>query len=407
VILAAALLASLASAQLPSQRAADEISVLRRGDWNARVHAAHELGALGADGLPGLRVAAEDADWQVRMTAVHFLGRVGAAAVPDLARVMEVEPCRHVRLTALHWLGSIDTPEASEVLRRSLDDESGMVRFMGRYWLGKENKGRAQGDADEAAAAGEDLKRCASSPEPGRAPWAAARTAAAPAAEPAPPVDEVVVTPDPPVRAKPAEENFPPGPAGLARAESAGGAANAEPLDRARLDELDALLAPDEKPAAESFPPGPAGLPERPASDGAAPALMPDAGTGKAAVDPLPALKKLLRDSDPVKRARAADELGRRGAAAAPAEPALAAALKDRDRRVRSSAALALGNLGAAADSAVPALVAALKRGPEEVEWSAAVALGRIGTPRARRAFARYARQSAGDFLKREGGESK
>ncbi|OGS37279.1 MAG: hypothetical protein A2506_06150 [Elusimicrobia bacterium RIFOXYD12_FULL_66_9] len=67
---------------------------------------------------------------------------------------------------------------------------------------------------------------------------------------------------------------------------------------------------------------------------------------------------------------------------------------------MRAAAALALGNVGPAADPAVPALVAALKKGPEEVEWSAALALGRMGTPRARRAFARYSRESAGALVR-------
>jgi HEAT repeat protein len=410
VILALALLAGLAGAQSADppaaaarKRAQEEISILRRGDWNARVHATSQLGELGVDGLAGLRVAAEDADWQVRMTAVHFMGRVGAQAVPDLARVMEVEPCRHVRLIALNWLGAIATPEASEALRRGLGDESGMVRLMGRYWLGKEGEEDESDGADAAAASEEDLKHCASSAGPG---LLAARPSAA---DEAPSVHEAGApnpSPRPKSDAEAVPETLPESPSVASRPETAQAAANIEPLERERLRELDELLEPREKPDAESFPPGTPGL-ERPAPETGDAAIMPDAGTGKAAVDPLPALKRLLLDADPRKRARAADELGRRGAAAVSAETALIAALKDRDRRVRASAALALGNLGAAADSAVPSLVAALKRGPEDVERSAAVALGRIGTPRARRAFARYARQSAGDFLKREGGEAK
>jgi hypothetical protein len=447
IFLAALLLAGRAAA------AANPPAELTSGDWNARIHATHALAELGADGLPGLRIAAGDADWQVRMTAVHLMGRVGEAAVPDLAQVLRTEPCRHVRLTALHWLGTIGGDRASEALKEGLSDESGMVRLMGRYWLDKAG-GREEGfNPDETAAVAEDLKYCETSPQPRRASWAVERKA--PAAPPADgEIDEVVVTPDPTVRrstasaetpVKSATETLPDPPSTTKRNASGKTLVRAEPVDRARLKELDALLAPDAgeaetlpggaavpgrveaengaattfvadprrapsaavraprpKAAPESMPAGTPGLPERPASETAGAAIMADAGTGKTEIDPLPSLLKLLADADPKIRARAADDLGKRGPAAASAESALAAALKDSDRRVRASAALALGNLGAAADSAVPALVAALKRGPEETSWSAAVALGRIGTPRARRAFARYARQSAGDLVRGE-----
>jgi len=393
-----------AAAPTPRESAAAETAVLRSGDWNERVHAVHGLGELGAAGLPGLRLAAGDADWQVRMTAVHLMGRLGEAAVPDLAAVLRTEPCRHVRLTAVHWLGAIGGPRASAALRAGLGDESGMVRLMGRYWLDKADGRKEAGfDPDASAAVAEDLKYCEASPEPRRASWADKRPAL-PAEEDA--NDEAVVTPDPVVKPaprasaadKPAPETLPDPPT-LPSRPAPETEASVKPLSRERLTELDALLAPSERPTAESFPAGPPGLSDR-AIRTAGAEIMPDAGTGKAESDPLPPLLKLLADPDPAKRARAADDLGKRGSRAASAGTALASALKDPDRRVRASAALALGNLGPAADSAVPALVAALRRGPEEVEWSAAVALGRIGTPRARKAFARYSRQSAGDLVR-------
>ena len=404
------LLAAAAAFAAPSarDRAASEIAALRTGDWNERVHATHGLGELGAAGLPGLRLAAADADWQVRMTGVHLMGRLGEAAVPDLAQVLKTEPCRHVRLTALHWLGAIGGPRASEALRAGLGDESGMVRLMGRYWLDKADGRKESGfNPDESAAAGEDLKYCETSAAPRRAPWASARKNEDPAAEDQ--VDEPVVTPDPvakvpapapePNAVKPAPETLPDPPTLPTRTKTESAAATDRPLSRERLKELDSILSPESREA-ESFPPGTTGVPDHvPQTSGAE--IMPDAGTGKEQIDPLPLLVKMLSDEDPRKRARAADDLGKRGARAAAAEPALRGALKDADKRVRASAALALGNLGPAADAAVPALVAALKRGPEEVEWSAAVALGRIGTPRSRRAFARYARQSAGDLVRR------
>jgi HEAT repeat protein len=386
----ALLLAPPASAQ-PSRHE----RALRDGTWNQRVHAATALGALGPEALPLLSFAARDADWQVRMTAVHEMGRVGSPALGALETVLRQEPCRHVRLTAVHWLGSLG-PEASDVLHRALSDESGMVRLMGRYWLKKdEGKAAPPESWDAASASNEDLRACVRNPQPGRAPWAEGPDAAPAGDEPAP-VDEAVATKDPvverpaePLAPAPAPESFP------------------EPakLDRASLKELDDVLyastkragapapsvkRPKDPATPELLPPGGAGFGERPAPETAGADIAQDKGKGKMANDPLPVLLAYLKDSAPAKRARAADELGRR--AAAEAVPALTAALKDRAPRVRASAALALGNIGAPSDAAVPAIVAALKRGPEEVAWSAALALGRIGTPRARRAFARSLR---------------
>lgn len=409
------LLAGTAAAQ-PD---ADE-RLLRDGTWNQRIHAATALGALGPEALPLLRFAARDADWQVRMTAVHEMGRLGLPALGALETVLREEPCRHVRLTAVHWLGSLG-PEASDTLHRALSDESGMVRLMGRYWLKKDDAKEAPPESWEAAAASsEDRKACAGSPSPGRAPWAEDS-----AVIPGPrenPVDEPVLTHDPVVALSTAAAAALPSPETYA------------PMDRASLKELDDVLAaserqPETMPSAppgfgeraapesssasfisvgraappgsfikgprgpatpELLPPGQAGFAERPAPETSGAAIVADKGTGKMTRDPLPVLLAYLKDTDAAKRARAADELGRR--AAAKAVTALTACLKDRAPRVRASAALALGNIGAPSDAAVPALVAALKKGPEEVSWSVALALGRIGTPRAKAAFERSLR---------------
>ncbi len=415
-MIALALLLALPAGAQPSGHE----RMLRDGNWNQRVHAATALGALGPGGLPLLSYAARDADWQVRMTAVHEMGRVGLPAMKALETVLREEPCRHVRLTAVHWLGSMG-PEASGTLHRLLSDESGMVRLMGRYWLKKDEGKEAPPESwDAAAAASEDLKACAGSPSPGRAPWAE-DSAVIPGAEENQ-IDEPVVTQDPVVApstvaiaAQPTPETY-------------------APLDRASLKEIDDVLSASEKkpeamPAAppgfgeraaaetsgaefasvgrapapssgvrrhrdsatpELLPPAQAGFGDRPAPETSGAAIVSDKGTGKMANDPLPVLLAYLKDADAAKRSRAADELGRR--AAAKAVPALTAALKDRAPRVRASAALALGNIGAPSDAAVPAIVAALKKGPEEVAWSAALALGRIGTPRARKAFERSLR---------------
>jgi HEAT repeat protein len=414
-----------------ARRLANLDHALRFGGWNERVHATEELGELGAAGLPGLRVAAEDADWQVRLTAVHLMGLVGAPAATDLARVLSREPCRNVRLTALHWLGALG-PAASVELRESLQDESGMIRLMGRYWLKKE--GNAAPGEDEPglaqAAAREDLLVCAASAEPARAPWA---RESAPA-----PKDQVPPREAPPL----VEELHTPEP--FARRAAVGAAAAASPFPRERIRELDALLSDRPARAPESFPPGAPGAVDRshsrapqpawPIAPAAPPSVasapppargtpetLPGSGLAFGArlqtrapepviasnapdarpqTDPAPSLLVLLKSEDPRSRALAADELGRLGESSARAVPALTKALQDGDRRVRASAALALGNIGPSSDASVPALLAALKRGPEEVSWSAALALGRIGTPRARKAFARYARQTAGELVR-------
>lgn len=367
---------------------------LREGNWNARIAAVRELETRGAPGLPLLRLAVGDADWQVRMTAVHALGRAGKAAAPDLAAVLESEPCRHVRLTALHWLGSLG-PDGEAALRGGLSNESGMVRLMGRYWLAKGGKGSPDAAPADAALAGrENLRGCLPSPAPGRAHWAEAPATAAAPAEEVPQIDEPVITRDPTVLAKDPEEL--PNAKGLPpRAETERGNVSYAPAERERLKELDALLAPNDA-TAETLPAAPAGLQRDNPGGGDAAYLADDGKARKPERDPLPALRALLKSPDPAKRARAADDLGKRGEASAPARVELTAALRDHVPRVRAAAALALGNLGQASDPAVPELVRALKRGPEEVEWAAALALGRIGTPKARRAFARYSRSTAG-----------
>ncbi len=428
MILAALALSSSALAAPDAARLAELEREVARGGWNARVHAAQALGDYGAAGLPGLRVAAEDADWQVRLTAIHEMGQVGAPAAEDLARLLREEPCRTVRLTALHWLGALG-PAGRRALRGALDDESAMVRELGRYWLRKSGEAGPDEPGDAQAVGDEDLRVCAASPEPGRAPWARAAAPARPAAarrEDGPVVLDVR-TPEPFAdRARAAAPLAPP------------------PLPRERLAALDEILG--ERGARESLPPGPPGLkrpppsaPEpgiaasvpraapRPAADQAiargAPEVLPPPRTppaprevaraaeprlsssspdAPAGVDALPILLRLLRSREALRRGRAADELGAMGAAASSAVADLRRALRDPDAGVRAAAALALGNVGPASDPAVPAIVAALRRGPEEVSWSAALALGRIGTPRARRAFARYARRSAGDLLMRQ-----
>jgi hypothetical protein len=139
-----------------------------------------------------------------------------------------------------------------------------------------------------------------------------------------------------------------------------------------------ASAAPPAAPRArEEFPPAPPASEARTSAPGAA-ELVPDDGTGKPEKDPIPGLIERLSDSDPHRRARAADELGKRGAAAAKAVPALRRALGDRDRRVRASAVLALGSAGSAEAGVEGDLKRALRDKDEDVRFSAGIALERL-----------------------------
>jgi HEAT repeat protein len=90
-----------------------------------------------------------------------------------------------------------------------------------------------------------------------------------------------------------------------------------------------------------------------------------------------------LNDSDPAIRAKAARELGNRGAQAASSVDKLMAALSSADADERQSAATALGRIGPGAGAAVPALIDALKDEQWPVRRAATLALGEIGDPRA------------------------
>lgn len=374
---------------------------VEEGDWNARIHAVHELEYMHDEGVPGLATATDDADWQVRMTAVHALGPRGLEGAAVLRRLLRHEPCPVVRLMTLHNLGSLG-PDGEE------------AKAMG--WI--------------SAASPKEVNACQDHPGPGRAPWARSRgpskaRSAAPvpvaseqrrppgvndASKPAPEAviqdaeveerDEPVVTRDPvpppvvpavPARPMRTPETLP------------------EPTAFERHAELDFLLdastASPARPgvelsmlgrstaAAESLPWPVSPTPREHTVD--APGLiMADAG-GRAPNDPLPELLRALRAQDSRARARAADDLGHLGAAAGSAVPPLIEALRDRSARVRSSASLALGNIGAADKRIVPLLAKALKDRSEDVRYAAALALSRIDAPEARRLFSRHVESEA------------
>ena len=128
---------------------------------------------------------------------------------------------------------------------------------------------------------------------------------------------------------------------------------------------------------AETMPLGPPGIEHELAANGAAD-VNDDKGTGKIPYDPLQDLMRRLKSPEARVRARAADELGKRGRSASAAAPALRKALKDKDRRVRASAALALGSAGTGLSGVETDLERARRDKDEDVRFSASVALRRL-----------------------------
>ena len=103
----------------------------------------------------------------------------------------------------------------------------------------------------------------------------------------------------------------------------------------------------------------------------------------KAAV---PALTELLKDKNDQVRQAAAQSLGNVGPEAGVAVPALTELLKAKDKWDRQAAARALGDIGAGASTAVPALTELLNDKDDQVRHAAAHSLGKIG-PQARTAI--------------------
>lgn len=415
VLLAA--LALPAAGQTDAEREAARVKAVAKhdlegGNWNARVHAVHSLEAVGAEGIPLLARAADDADWQVRMTAVHFLGRMGEPALDALTASLEREPCRHVRLTALHWLGRMGAP-AEAALKRALEDESRLVRVNNRYWLRKlkeeypapEPPGDGEMRTERIAAGSEDAKQCLASATPGHlsnprkrqdTPVAQPEEAeAAASAEPEPSVS-------PPVPEKPAPKPL---------------QKEARPTRDERLGVLDSILFD------EPVPPQPE--PARPAARTlAAPARSgPDLSLsdGLGLPEELAALERLQRREERLRAEAATGQTDRAGVAPdllgrstgpregfpaggaglgrepdAPAEallmtdagtpvpegdpvPALMVLLASKDARKRARAADELGKLGLRAAVAAYSLQLALRDADARVRASAALALGSLG----------------------------
>ena len=100
---------------------------------------------------------------------------------------------------------------------------------------------------------------------------------------------------------------------------------------------------------------------------------------GRCGVRAVPALVRILRDTDDEVRAWAAEALGEIGPEAKVAIPALMKALGDSKGGVRLCAARALGRVGPEAKAAVPALIKALGDSDYIMRECAAGALGAIG----------------------------
>ncbi len=389
--------------------------------WNPRINAVYDLGELGEEALPLLIYADDDADWQVRMTAVHFLGKKGPGATEALYEVAKREPCPHVRLLALRGLSRLGR-EGQALYRETVtpEDERDLAR------LPKTNLGKSvvidapQGDMTKEFFDGVfvDPRVCASSERAGRLrkhlKWPRGKKKEAWS-------NEIVVTPEVTVGRDLKREAFEREEREYLEKERR--SSKAEKRTKAELDDLFAdrgQTEPESMPrnggggfgerkvekgtvafakterqgirgkrieeplkkstaVAEAFPAAPAGIFHEGPESGEA-RIVADKGTGKTEYDPVPDLLRQLRAVEPRKRARAADELGKRGKAALRAVPLLTRALKDKDRRVRASAVLALGSIGD--PSSAKDLKRALRDKDEDVRFSAMTALRRVSEPR-------------------------
>jgi hypothetical protein len=424
-------LAAMVSFSSGAAAAADaerQRAILDYGLWNNRVQALYDLGEDGKEALPLLDYSSNDADWQVRLTAVHFMGKIGPAAAPALGEIVRVEPCPNVRVSALRWLSGMG-PAGREILKEVMtpEDEREMETLPDRF--GTERMGKplvidAPGGSMTAEFFdhGPDFRVCASSEyanrrtrrrAPAAAPAARGSSPSTqaralgdaslpddsfepvstppvrpgkpvaraperlPDAPPGTPVAVIEVDPPLPADARPAgvPETMPKAGPGFAPRETLAPRDVPVETPERRAVAADSPRAP--LPTAETIPAVGPGIRREPTERGEA-SLVDDAGTGKPENDPVPELLRRLSSSEPRVRARAADELGKRGAAALPAVPALRRALMDRDRRVRASAVLALGGVGGSVDGVDGDLRRALRDRNEDVRFSAVIALQRL-----------------------------
>lgn len=387
-------------------------------DWQVRLTAVHFLGKLGPAAAPALAgLVRVEACPNVRISALRWLSAMGLPAralfesvvTPEDRIEMEREPDRYGTermgkplvidapdgMTADFFNGGIDlrvcasSEHAGRLKRhlegRSQDDDSEVVTAP--VPVAKKAPPAAKARAVVETAEQKRLHReldtllAEGRPEP-RIPESMPQSPLLPAKE-TPAAAQVRFEAAPPARASaPAvavvsrrvPESMPQSPllpAKEAPAPPKGGFATPPP---ARASAPVVASAP--RRAAETLPESPL-LPGPMGSGVASPAARfeADAGTGKPENDPIPFLIAQLSVSEPRRRARAADELGKRGPAARLAVPALRKMLSDHDKRVRASAVLALGNVGA--DAVRGDLKRALRDKDADVRFSAAIALER------------------------------
>lgn len=384
-------------------------------DWQIRLTAVHFMGKLGGPAAPALGdiVRVEPCPY-VRVSALRWLTGMGPAGAGVLRAVMTPEDEREMEVIPDRYgterMGKplvIDAPGGSmtpEFFDHGLD----LRVCASSEYANRRKRGRPPASASPAPFA------AAPAPRP-------ARAVAAEAAGEEPEEDSFEPVATPPVRVDRAAatrpEVLPESPPGahvalieteapIPRAVRRGGLDLGSAGDPEGAPEIMPRAGPGFEPRPAPVPRGlPAETPERRALASAVPRaplpppevmpaagpglyrepvergearLVADAGTGKPENDPVPELIRRLAFAEPRTRARAADELGKRGPAALPAVPALRRALKDRDRRVRASAVLALGGVGSSVAGVGDDLRRALRDKNEDVRFSAVIALHRF-----------------------------
>lgn len=396
-------------------------------DWQIRLTAVHFMGKLGAPAAEGLGdIVRVEPCPLVRVSALRWLSGMGPAGEAVLKQVMSPEDEREMEVIPDRYgterMGKpliIDAPGGSmtaEFFDHGLD-----LRVCGSSEYANRRKRRrgpasaepARAEAPPSAGPEEEAPSpdsfepvITASVRPAGAPERRLeRLPDMPPSEPVALIETQPPVPGRPKRVRLPEEDMPPAPKAAPRrapesdiaAVRAAGAPETLPPAGPGLQpregwdpEVDYSAASERRlikaevpaprarlPRAESFPAAGPGLHHEPAAPGEA-GLVDDAGMGKPENDPVPELIRRLSSAEPRARARAADELGKRGPAALPAVPALRRALKDRDRRVRASAVLALGGVAGSVEGVAGDLRRALRDRNEDVRFSAVIALGRL-----------------------------
>jgi len=309
-------LGETASAALPAM-----IPLLKDGAADVRFFTAMALGKMGAAAVPGVTGLLHDTNTVVRAAAAQALGRIGPKAsrsLPELKPLIQDKNAA-VRTEAVQALGRIEKQNAVPMLIELLQSNVTDVREAAFDALGE------MGPAAKAAlpALTEILRR------------------------PATAADTV-------------NDGF------------YGGFYSQGP----KADAMQTVCFMSELPEASDAIIASTSLFRGNGEKGLCPALLFSA-MGPNAKPAIPALIKLLQETNRMNRGYVAKALGAIGPSAAAAIPALADLLEDKNQFARVSAAEALGHLG---PSAVPTLVQALQNKNWLVRAKAAEGLGALGS---------------------------